>query len=291
MMNGVRWLVVLVLAGVGCAYDATGQGTGSGSGSGSGEGSATGGSGTSTGDAGSTGEAEGLGTTVGLDGSSSSGSGAGSASTTVSETDTGSTGEPPPTSRSCAEILEMDPSAATGMHSISSERHDAVVEVWCEMELDGGGWTLVARSDSGPEVPFGWGVSHGTVGDDSEPYSLGAMGLGLPFTEVLIGRRMGFATVVANAYVVEVPVGFVEEHREQAYEAEGARTVAGGCNPGGGPEMLRRLGYTDDEDKYFFRDLSGNDAWGLFSNGLRVYYDDCYRGGNLDDEHGVLFVR
>jgi hypothetical protein len=185
----------------------------------------------------------------------------------------------------------MDASAPTGIHSILRTSDDVAVDVWCDMTVDGGGWTLVGRSAPGPEEPFGWGVSTGMLGEERDPYSLDAIDVQLPFTEILVGQRMGFATLVEDAYAVEVLPGFLDDHDNTSYQHEGARTVIGGCEPSDGPDMLRWVGYTEDEDKFYFRDVSGDDVYGLFSNRLHTLYDDCNRGGNLNDQQGALFVR
>lgn len=279
------FFLALGLVVLGCNYDATGQGGGSGSDGGS--------TGKVDGDASASTTGEGVGSSTGvvLDDSGSSGSGS-SGGSSSSEGSSGTTGEPVEGPRSCAEILLEDPSAETGEHTIVRQRDGARITVWCEMAVDDGGWTLVARSASGGSPgAFGWGVARGTVGEESQPYSLDAMDLELPFTEVLIGRRREFATLEQNAYVIEVPEGFLDDYRLQAFPTEGVRTVLGNCDPQGGPEMMRWLGHTEDEQNYFFRDFPENHEWGLFSNRLRTLYEDCENGGELHDEQGAMFVR
>lgn len=56
--------------------------------------------------------------------------------------------------RSCAEVLENDPEAASGAHDIL-DRERRLVTVQCDMESDGGGWTLVADVGAG-RCPAGW---------------------------------------------------------------------------------------------------------------------------------------
>jgi hypothetical protein len=281
-----RRLCAMGLAVLGCNYDATSQGDGPGTTAGTSSGGGEVGESTKGG-------AEGSSTTAVAEGSGSSGSSGGSGST--GETSSGSgdstTGEPLPTARSCAEVRDEDRQAQTGVHPIVSTSDGTVVEVWCDMEVDGGGWTLVARSANGGNGAFGWGVARGEMEDITQPYSLDVMSLGMPFSEILVGERSGWAAVVENAYVITVPDGFIEDYREEPYETDTPRTVLGDCEPSGGPEMLRWIGYTEDDENYFFRDFSDNHNWGLYPHEWRMAYDDCDRGGWLDDAQGAVFVR
>lgn len=281
-MIHVRRSSILVLAVVGCMFDASGQGTGLELGAGSSGSEGTGQASTS-----------GSSTTLGIDGSSGSGGGSEASTTMPPEPGTGTstTGEPLPTAHTCKEILDQDPSATTGVYAVLHARDGVAVDVHCEMELDGGGWTLVARSAVDSQGRLGWGVARGTVGEVGSPYSLDALDLGLELTEILITRRMGFATPADTAYVITVPPGFLEDYRTKAYESDGARTVLGDCEPGSGPTMLRWVGYTENEESFFFRDFPENDPWGLFPGELRTAYDGCGQGADLNGRQGALFVR
>ncbi|HJL11833.1 MAG TPA: fibrinogen-like YCDxxxxGGGW domain-containing protein [Polyangiaceae bacterium LLY-WYZ-15_(1-7)] len=48
---------------------------------------------------------------------------------------------------SCRELLAADASAASGLYLIQPDPAAAPIEVWCDMETDGGGWTLVASTN------------------------------------------------------------------------------------------------------------------------------------------------
>ena len=279
-------------------YTASSQGSGSGPGLGS---SSEGGETTTAG-------LEGASTTVVAEGSSGGSSGGGgsggsssseggsegmsSSTTTPVDPDTGSTTESLPTARSCNELLDQDPSLPTGVYAIVSTSDGTMVDVYCDMTLDGGGWTLVARSAPGGAGPFGWGVSRGTLGDEAEPYALDAIEIELPFREILVARVGGFALPMERAYVVDVPEDFLAAHGADSQDMGDARTVLGECNPAGGPSMLSLWGYTNDETSYFFRDIDVPGITGLFPDELRAYFDgDCVQAGVLNHEHGGLFVR
>lgn len=271
---------------MGCTFDASGGGT-----------SATAGVASDSGSTGTTVGVETGTTFAGQDETTSAspgGESSSSGSTTVPEPtgdgSSGTTGEPVP-ALSCLEILEADPSAPTGTYSIARARDGTKVEVHCEMELDGGGWTLVARSAVGMEELFGWAVATGALGNEAVAYSLDAVDVGLPFMEILLAQREGFATPVENAYVVEVPDGFLAGYGATAYEHAGARTVLGSCDPDGGPAMLSWVGYTNDQRRLFFRDAPEALPYGLQSNGLRTAYPNCQQGGDLDGQQGAVFVR
>jgi Fibrinogen beta and gamma chains, C-terminal globular domain len=279
----VRRRLILVPLVMGCTFDASGQGSGSSSGD-----DTTTAAGTTT-----IGAVESSGTTVVLDGSGSGSGSSSSGSTTapMPETDTGTSGEPPPTAGSCEEILMRDGLAPTGIHTIARARDNAPIDVYCEMELDNGGWTLVGRSEDGPDVAFGWGEAQGTLGDENAPYSLDVEDVGVPFTEILVTRRTGFATPEHNAYVIEVLPDFLVSQANDVYEHMGVRVVLGDCMPNQESTMLRRVGYTANSRNFFMRDFSENHPYGLYSNGFRLFYNNCPEGADLDDEQGAIFVR
>jgi len=283
----MRCTLVLVSLMLGCTLDSSGLAMGSSSSAddGPGPGSSTGSpSDPSTSTSASASTSDGSGSTASLDGDSS-----GSSSST-GEPDPSTTGDPGPTARSCAEILDEDPEAPTGIHSIVRS-DDAVEEVWCEMELDGGGWTLVGRSAPGPEQDsFGWGQSLGMVGVEGDPYSLNAADVGLSFEEILIARSTEFATPVENAYVIEVPESFLADHPDDAFEHESLRVVLGGCDPGS-VSMLRWVGHTTLDSTFFLRDYADRGTYGLRSNGFNLVHNNCSQGAELNNQQGALFVR
>lgn len=67
-------------------------------------------------------------------------------------------GEPPPTPASCLEALERDPSLESGPLVIDLDGSGGLdaFEVLCDMETDGGGWTVFWWYESGALSESGW---------------------------------------------------------------------------------------------------------------------------------------
>jgi hypothetical protein len=199
---------------------------------------------------------------------------------------------------SCLQILARDPSrfAADGLYEIDPDGPggNASIQVFCDMTLDGGGWTLVARSVRGaPEQPFGWSVDTGSVTDARTPYSLDVVAAKLALTEILVADYDGDdPTIHTHAYAFLVANGFLSHASDTAQNGD-VRSVLGDCDPGGsGPSMLRHAGNTSLTDDFFFRDIpeSGQHR-GLHPNGFDLAYTDCAHSGSLDGEQGIVLVR
>ena len=165
------------------------------------------------------------------------------------------------------------------------------VEVYCDMLIAGGGWTLVGRSDNTGDL-FGWGTRFGSVHTDSEPYSLG-LGGALMFDEVLVGRRAGGKDWGTNpVYRFTVTANFVNAYAASAYAIPAITTERGGCTPSGGSSMLRYTGYTNEDHRFFFRDSTVFDSTdGLRADGFALLSGGCDVSGGLDGQNGMIMVR
>ena len=196
-----------------------------------------------------------------------------------------------PQRSSCAEVLLDDPDAPSGTYTLWSPFLGLSYEAHCEMHFEGGGWTLVGRSREGASgEPMGWGVDNGGWADFDAPYSLNVLSRGLVFTEILVARSDDNLPI-GPAYVIRVPAGFLVDYPVSALVHMDVRTVAGECDPDGGPTMLRRVGYTANVESFYLRDVDGNDVYGLRSDGFELRYEGCSQGADLHLEQGVLYVR
>jgi hypothetical protein len=194
---------------------------------------------------------------------------------------------------SCRQLHEARADLESGLYEVDVDGaggEAAPVRVWCDMDLDSGGWTLVGRTAGSRDGgPFGWTSPRGAVDDDGAPYALG-LGSALGFSEILVGRRGPGKTWGGNVYRVTVGANFLELHRTLA-QVFPVTVVRGGCTPDGGPAMLRFWGHTSATDHFFFRDSATLDLYGMRPHEFSVNYGDCTNGGDLHRTEGMIMVR
>lgn len=88
---------------------------------------------------------------------------------------------------SCKRIMELGYSKWSGEYTISPDGITKV-QVYCDMDIDGGGWMLVWRSAQSGVWNFGWLTQGGGIWNDALPYSFGPQVKNIYFSEILVAR-------------------------------------------------------------------------------------------------------
>ncbi len=202
---------------------------------------------------------------------------------------------------SCRDLAERCAGLASGSYEVDPDGPAGPLPpfvVHCEMALDGGGWTLVARSaGSAFSDSFGWRVDAGSLAVDEQPYSLDLLSRGYPFTQALIGARGAGKEWGANVYRLDLPSDFATAYGGVGVALTAIHAAKGTCVPDlGNQSMLRYLGCTSDRGWFFLRDHAVCENFGLMAHGFSIAagvsgVTPCDRWGQLQNKHGMIFVR
>lgn len=95
---------------------------------------------------------------------------------------------------SCNRILEISGSKGNGIYTIMPNG-STTIQVYCDMEMDGGGWTMVWRSATGSSWNFSWSTSTGNVLETNRAYSLSLVQNPISFSDILIARYVWKNTI------------------------------------------------------------------------------------------------
>jgi hypothetical protein len=204
---------------------------------------------------------------------------------------------------SCKDILRLDTTRAGKSDLYTITTSTGAVKVWCDMAIDGGGWTLVARAVTGALAPtgqehFGWSGAMGAPDADGKPYSLDVFAHPISFTEILVGvHEVGTKAFTGNAFKFKVPATFLNDFQTTPFSMPAPTPVGRSCTPNtSGGWMFSFAGYTrTSRDEFFFRDNNQEDQWGLLYDRWSLADDDanpkCDRSGELHNKPGMIFVR
>lgn len=199
----------------------------------------------------------------------------------------------------CADVLQGDPQASTGTYTIYPPGRLDGVEVWCEMDVAGGGWTLAGRSEGDADWndPFGWFVERGQPDDHQAVYAAGIGNFGIEVTELLVGEYQSETELGRNVYRIELPSNlFDDQWRNTPLERSDLEIVETTCEGDidlelQQPWMLIHFGCTDSSF-FYMRDGNSCENFGLFPDGFSIAYDNCEQAGGLGwRERGVIFIR
>ncbi len=188
---------------------------------------------------------------------------------------------------SCFQIRRAG-STDNGLYYIKPEGYTGgAFQVYCDMQIDEGGWTLVARTDQNLNGAFGWRNATGSVTDFSQAYSLNVYEKNLTFTEILYGQRAsrnnnswGY-----NVYKkTDIPATFIEDYYYNGISLLSGSVIKGGL--GQLPVCQQYFGYTNRTNNYFMRNVISPGAiiYGLNGTALKTSIDcvSCGQTGNND---------
>lgn len=85
----------------------------------------------------------------------------------------------------CSKLQELLWWITTGIYKINPSWVKAI-NTYCNMDIDGGWWTLVWRSTLWGGSDFGWLSTHGNVFNDDESYAMGSDVKDIRFKEILL---------------------------------------------------------------------------------------------------------
>jgi len=214
------------------------------------------------------------------------------------------------------------PSAVNGLYIINPS-WKKIIQVYCNMELDGGGWTLVGRTSEGDSLyqDFWWMVEWGSLDNEVIPYSLWSESKNLNFSEIMLAS---YTTGKTIDYALSVEISDTLYIKDASQYASASSTVPGSCrelfpvttwasacdNEGTTGYYVSRWGnidYTDREiadwgrvsghryEWYYFRYYSSAvNSW--IDNGKSLYWlrSDKFNSWvdwDLAWKNGMIFVR
>ncbi len=191
---------------------------------------------------------------------------------------------------SCLNLLQREPILGSGVYTIDSDGDgdNEPFEVYCDMESDGGGWTLIARTGNTCDGHFGWNYAIGSLNDLSSCYSLGVGNNGLSFNEIIWGINLN--NFEWGDYVYKAPM--TEQHLITYSDSMGPCStpipVKGGNT---GNIMQGCKGYTNRDSIFYMRDCCGYSNHGMHGTHFVSTYCSDDWGGYMCNQKAMLFVR
>lgn len=206
-------------------------------------------------------------------------------------------------------IKQITGTTTDGLYFIRPNNVGQVQQVYCDMNTDGGGWMLLARSHptNGPASGWGWtGDIVGSVTDFTTAYQAGwgakFHNFGSVFTEFLFGNRANVNNNSWGPFIYKRSsidyATFYNSDSQQFYPyttIKSTLSVYGSASP---PGMQGAIGFAATgtaNNIYYMRDCCGFAPYGgtptgmsttYCSNDSVVYYSGPWCGGNSSDGSG-----
>ena len=185
----------------------------------------------------------------------------------------------------CKKISETFPLLESGIHKINPSWTEQI-EVYCDMEFEWWGWTLVARSVLWQlgDTSFWWNVNRWSVYDDSQPYSMGTSVKNIVFNEFMWTRYSTWKEFVlpARKMLVDRTPLVSDSQASSLFLPWCVSTVNLIC-------IDMKWGNVVKTDNYFFTQASNSD-W--FAHRWLWYQSFIYNNADeYNAEPGMIFVR
>lgn len=212
---------------------------------------------------------------------------------------------------SAAYIKSLTGTTTNGIYWIKPGTNTTAFQVYCDMNTDGGGWMLLARSHPAT-VNYGgqnWGWRGGAIGgltNFSEAYQSGWLNnwgnYGATFTQFLFGNRANvnnnnWGSFIYKRYDIDYN-SFLNSDTQQYYSYTTIQSDTGVYGSTGTPGMQGAIGYATtgtNNNLYYMRDCCGFSGYGGYATSMNttycgsdgvVYYSGPWCGGNSTDGSG-----
>jgi hypothetical protein len=210
---------------------------------------------------------------------------------------------------SAVAIKQITGTTTDGLYYIRPNNSGPVQQIYCDMNTDGGGWMMMARSHptAGPSSGWGWtGDTIGTVTDFTTAYQAGWYtkfhNYGATFSEWMFGNRANVNNNAWGAFIYKrfnfSYNTFITSDTQQSADYVTLKSTLSVYGTTAPPGMQGAIGFPTTgtaNNLYYMRDCCGFSTYGAFPTGMVttycnndsvVYYSGPWCGGSSSDGSG-----